>query len=1842
MLTEKNMIDVAIVGISCSFPGAGSKDEFWQVVKDHKVATSLDPAKVLNHKVPSEGVLKDAYSFDAPYFNLSPRDAKLTDPQLRKLLEHSVLALYDGNITAHLDRNQIGTFLSVGTNQYFNKCLVNSKYNADDNLQYSLTIGNSHHCVATQVAYRLNLQGPAYTLSTACSSSLVTIYQACRSLTNGESQVALAGGVCINTPQGEGYEYTPGGVLSESGMCQPFSSASDGTIPSSGVGVLVLKRLEDALADDDHIYAVIKGGAINNDGARKVGYTAPSIEGQSEVIAQALANSGVDASEVEFIECHGTATKLGDPIEIEALSEVYTEPSAGNYVLGGVKWNIGHTDAAAGVASVVKVAMSLKNNTIVGSPYLVDYNSELSMECRPFTLPKVNQPFCQSQPYAAVSSFGMGGTNCHLIMQAHHSNHQEQYMSAHAGEYVVPISARSESALSALEKKLARWLEVNPDARFEDVIGTQTLCRPQEKVRRFHLASDINTLKNSLLTAEHKILSTVAVPEVVLVVEGQGSEIKGAAGFYYEHVAGFAYYFDLCMQAFSNSAGIPHDLSKVALDEAYDKDITAYQTLYAQPILFSVQYALAQLLKSRGVQFNSYFGHSLGEWIGAAIAGMWSFDDSVKLIACRAVALQECQDGAMLAIFQGANTLESSLFGSLTFAAINSQSMTVVSGSQDDIATLSRSLNGAGIKCKQLKTNKAFHNPMIASALPALQDALDSVQFHKVSGSVYSNLTGKKLPFRKICTAEYWLDQVMAPVLAGQGVQNINVKSAVYVDLGVSSTMQNIIISNTKDVTDKYVKVKDTLLSGSITRLFGQCWSHGIKVNSQIDFQWRKLNMPGYVFDKVEYFQESGKFSHAQVKQDISQWLYQDSWTIVPANLTADDTVAPIAGYSDWLQQGDSFIYVGFESVDEITPRSLTAFIDELKALRPDGAMQCYVLYKSSSVPSPEYLSHCYGYALSALCNVIAQESPSISLKLVSYSCERQLLLKSELSKVHIQSNALHFDGKHLWHKVYAPLRASGEPYALPQQGFVMITGGLGKVGLALAQYFVEQTQLDVVLLGRKSAGQPHVKLVELDASLIERIENKHAFAMLRECERVSYASACVTNEPLWHDLIDNISAQSGPLKGIIHSAAYTNPNGLLPVLSTDTENAQKHFSAKVYGLTALDNLCQKYQPEFCLLMSSISTVLGGVGLGAYAFVNQYMNEFAKFKASVTGTRWLSVSWDGWDLHDDPSLSKEIKALAINNLDCTDIFNRVFQQMNERHVIVSTHDLQARIEQWVTTGISTRVSAKSHELHHIEEVAKHAFTSCLEVENVGLNSNFFELGGESVMFTSLIAQIREKLGLSLPLHEFINNPTLYNVIDILKAEAGLTGLSTNQAREQLTEIFQELLDLPVVNHDDNFFDAGGDSLIFTQLAKRIRDQLSFELPLHKFIDNPTISHLVKLICGDNSHSSTDDVYDDLVLPVSLQPIATAKAQDAQKIFLVTGASGLLGTNLVSTLLARDEVAKVIALVRGNGYEHAYERVTSQLQRYAPEQSLDKLSVLCGDVAEPLLGLEHNDYQGLCESVTDILHNAAQVNHILDYRSLKPTNTFSVLTLLEMASTHQQKHLHFVSTLACAFELNDTHRYTEHLPTLAIKPASGANGYARSKWAAEVLLEQAVRRGYSVNVVRPSSIMGDSSKGTFNPHSDHLWLFVKGCLQLGSYPDVENEINITPVDFMATLIVSVCLSNENKVYNVPTPHVAQMTDIFTLLKAHGYQLVGASYQHWVEHELSKVDQSNALYPILPYYAQETHVDGIAHDYRNIVVDNAETLTHSLHLAFPEPKDFLSNLVEFLENDQFFES
>jgi len=1836
-----NVTDVAIVGISCAFPGAKDKDHYWQLLVNHHVATDLPSGSVNAGRVAAEGELDTPYHFDAAYFNLSPRDAKFMDPQHRKLLEHSVLALADANVVEHQANNRIGSFLSVGANQYYAHCLAHSPYQKDNHLQYSLALGNSHHCVATQIAYQLNLQGPAYTISTACSSSLVAVHQACQSLITGESDLALAGGASIITPHGQGYEYMEGSVLSKQGRCLPFSADSDGTVPASGVGVVVLKRLSDALRDNDPIYALIKGGATNNDGTRKVGYTAPSIDGQVEVIERALSSSGLTPSDIAFIECHGTATTLGDPIEVEALASRY--PSATpdtQYALGSVKWNIGHTDTAAGVAGLIKVALSLKHNVMLGSPYLEAYNPELRMEEKPFYVPTSNAAYPAQQQNAAVSSFGMGGTNCHLILSASPDTRQPQPL-LQAEPYTVPLSSRHNSTLATQELKLADWLECHPEATIADITGTQRQCRLDEPYRRYHIADSVPQLIQSLRAPSREVVHAISHPESVLVVEGQGAAIQGVALSRYEHCARFRELFDQCIALFEREPGMPADLKRVALEPDYDPDLQSRMTLYAQPILFSIQYALAHTLKQQGVSFQSYIGHSLGEWIAAAIAGLWSLEDAVRLIACRASHIQACDEGAMIAIFAGEARARQYLSGTLTIAAFNGEHMTVMAGETQAVHQLADRLQKDAIRCKILQTNKAFHNPMLSRAVAPLREVLTSLTYHSVKGHLYSNLKGKKVAFRRVANPEYWIEQLLQPVQMTGILRALNTSRCVLTDIGVSPSMTNMFIAHKAELSTVLLKVPDRLDAPALTDFLGQFWSLGgtMAWASLPPLTWQKCNLPGPGFNQTEFYQSPAPVSSdSGLKRTIDQWFYQDSWLCHPRPTRSAGSMSSVAHYSGWYQREGQLIYRGFHAGENITPSQLSAFLEQLERLTADDIKTCYILVQVAHPTMSHELSECYQRALSSLITVIAQEAPHLTVRLIGHQPDDERILTTCLDALTQHASSVYVDEQSVWHKTLVPVQASCEPYVWQRNGYVMITGGLGKIGLSWARYLIEHTQLEVVLTGRKPGSQVVTLLSDLPQALTNPLENRQALSALLDSPRVHYANVDVADGPTLMSKVAGFNDQFGPLHGVIHCAAYTALEGLNPVFSSATSTIAQHYQAKVDGTLALASLCDKYQPDFCLLMSSISTQLGGFNLGVYAYANQFMNDFVVTR-SHQPTRWMSISWDGWDLQDDPTLSPEIKALAINHQDCDNAFSWVFDHLSLSHCVASTHDIYPRLSEWASHAVANPdASTNALSRETIERKVTDIFCHLLGVDHIEPNRNFFDMGGESVVFSTLVAEIRSQLAMTLPLHAFMNEPTLSHTIDLLAASSSVQR-DRGAVVNTLTSLFEELLDSTDVTGDSHFFECGGDSLVFTQLAKRVKQALDFTVSLSEFIDAPTINHLADLICGRHCESESEH-YDDLRLRADLWPVS-APAETDDRVFLVTGATGLLGVNLVAQLLHRPDVTHVVALVRAEDNAHAMQRMLAQLDRFAPDTDSTKLRVMCGNVAEPKLGLAPSCYEQLSQEITDVLHNAAHVNHILDYTTLKASNTLSMLSVLELAAEYRHKHIHFVSTLACVSELDRHNHYVESLPTRAIQPAKHLNGYARSKWATEVLLEQAMERGFSVNVVRPSSLVGHSLHGTFNAENDHIWLYVKGCLQLGSYPVIDNEINITPVDFMSELIVTICLANQNKVYNLPTPYVAQMNDLFHHLAARGYQIEGVSLPEWRQQATHNADHNNALYPILSYYLSDNSDDDIiAPDYGNVIVDNTHALLQAKGLNFPQPEQFIPHLVEYLELVNFF--
>ncbi|CAQ82547.1 MULTISPECIES: type I polyketide synthase [Photorhabdus] len=1847
---ESQRCDIAVIGISCEFPGGQNIDEYWDIISRNICVTKLQGAQNQGNKIAAEGILKTPYCFDAHYFNINPKDAEFMDPQLRKLLEHAVKSLQDANVVDNLTENNIGAFLSVGANHYLHNCLMKGGHHEDKNNHYRLAIGNDKNCVATQVAYHLNLQGPALTISTACSSSLVAIHEACKSLLAGESHCALAGGATVLTPHGEGYEYATGGVLSEKGECRPFSSDSDGTIPSSGIGIVVLKRLSDALADRDNIYAVIKGSAVNNDGAEKVGYTAPSIQGQAKVIEQALENSAISASDIEYIECHGTGTLLGDPIEIEALASAYEGQHRQTCAIGSVKWNIGHTDSAAGVAGFIKAVLSLKYNMIIGSPYLSEPNPELGLETSPFYIPRQNKPFHGQEPKVAISSFGMGGTNCHLILSKYSVKTESVHTENKDSLCLIPFSARSKTSLDQNIEQLIQFVDASESYTLGNIAGTLIGCRAEEPVRSFAVASSLAELTAAMKT-ERVVVNARAGVELVVAVEGQGDQVSGAAAQYYQQLHRFREHFDTCMALFLACEGIPQDLVQVALDTEMARDISSQQTLYAQPILFSTQYAIARMLEEMGLRFAGFIGHSLGEWIAAVIAGLWDLREAVELIALRAVELQRCQDGQMAVFFTGADVLTPYLNGSLSITGFNGPAMTVVAGLAEDLALLMESLREKRIKSKRLNTNKAFHHPLIMPAIEPLKAKLESMTFQKASGWLYSNLTGERMAWRTASTPAYWLQQLLKPVKMATAIEHINPERTVVVDLGQNGTMSQLLAANQPELRERCCSVRRITCLAEVYTLIGTVWAHGASINWRtfLPEHWSKLRLPSYVFDSNEYFMAPTPSTSASValKKPVNQWLYKEAWCIDPVGSFNKTRNHLSSEQDDWYRDGEVAIYVGFWHKTTLTPHKIEKFLQTVSTLG-DAIKQCHILVRYSSLPFPGDLADCYMGALETLVTVLNQENQALSTRLYNITCDWSLeqLLHYDLSALSPNSEVVYFDGAQAWTKKYVPYAGSDHrQYQWQDDGFILITGGLGNIGLALALYLTSRTQATIILMGRKGAQSGHLALSELPESISSSIQNRYAFDQLRENLNVYYVSQSIEDESVADGVIAGLVSQFGKLMGIVHCAGYTAVAGLRPVLNETQDNIERHYQPKILGTQILANICETYRPDFCILMSSISTLLGGMGLGLYGYVNGFMNGYSWLKRA-DATQWMSISWDGWDLNDDPTLPASIKLTAIGRDDCEAIFDEVFSHLHMSHMVVSTHSLDDRLSKWVKGESATHSVVKVNPTITADEIrqkVREIFCSILGVTDLQDQSNFFDLGGQSVLFTELAAEIRSSLGLQLPLHKFINEPTVDNITRLLVQEITAGNWTKMTIREPLLSLIGALLGINEIKMEDNFFDLGGNSLLFTQLTSQIKAQFNFNLPLHEFINQPTVNALADMIVGQSQSPDMINHYD-VILPDDYQPL-TPVTEQQNSVYLVTGAAGLLGVNIVIALLKQSNVKKVYALVRADNTDQAYQRVLREIARFVSEDkiSLNKLQVLCGDVTHPHFGLNDDDYRAISQEATDIIHNAAHVHHILDYQSLKSTNTDSMVSVIELAGTYQAKRIHFISTLACAFSLSENNQYEEVLPDEHVYPFGKANGYARSKWAAERLLAQAKARGFSVNVIRPSSIVGDTQTGMFNPDNDHLWLFIKGCLQLGTYPEMENEVNMSPVDFVARLVVAICQNNENKVYNIPNPHVIQMNDIFVYLKNRGYSLMPLSHEAWVDTELVKVTKDNALYPILSYYTYREEADtSLPHDLHNVEIINTTTLIQQSEITYPHPDVFLAALVGYLEQVAFFPS
>ncbi|MFE0247516.1 type I polyketide synthase [[Kitasatospora] papulosa] len=784
---------VAVVGMACRLPGADDTAGYWAALtggvdgisrftSEWLLDQGADPDYVGRENfVPAMGVVTGSRRFDWPYFRYSRAEAAAMDPQQRVFLECATTAVDDAGIDPTRFPGRIGVYAGadrVGPG-------------ADDSLsELALYIGREKDFLATRVAYKLGLRGPALTVQTACSTSLTAVHLAARALVGGECDAALAGGVTV-MPRGEwGYLFEQGGILSPDGRCRPFDERAGGTVPAEGVAVVVLRRLADALRDGDRIAGVIAGTAINNDGSDKMAYTAPSVPGQSEVIRAAQRIAGIDPADIDYVEAHGTATRLGDPVEVEALTDVFRDSTdtTGTCLLGAVKGNIGHTGAVSGVAGLIKTVLMLEHGRIVPTVHFTSPNPLLELEASPFRVAAANEPWPdRGTRLAAVSSFGVGGTNAHVLLQGAPSRAPRK---GRPGFHPLTLSAASPDALGRLAGALADRLEPATAGEAAPTLAEVSRTLAERRVHRHRKA-----LVAAEPAAAARLLRGAAEPgpprrklgKVAFLFPGQGTLRHGAGTAAYQLLPGFRAEFDEIRKGVRDAHDI--DLTPVVTDPA-DQDWFT-DTVHQQLGLFALGYAFGRQLQAWNIRPASMLGNSIGEYVAAALAGVWSPQDAADLVHRRARAMWDTEPGLMVSVAARADEVVPRLPGDgEVTVAVEAPGSVVLSGPEAAMTELLAGDRLAGLGTTLIHTRRAFHSKAMDGAAEEVRAAISSMPVRPPRQPLISGTTGRQADPQEVTDPAYWAAQLRRPVLLGEAMRTLlGSGCTTYVELGPGSSM---------------------------------------------------------------------------------------------------------------------------------------------------------------------------------------------------------------------------------------------------------------------------------------------------------------------------------------------------------------------------------------------------------------------------------------------------------------------------------------------------------------------------------------------------------------------------------------------------------------------------------------------------------------------------------------------------------------------------------------------------------------------------------------------------------------------------------------------------------------------------------------------------------------------------------------------------------------------------------------------------------------------------------------------------------------------------------------------
>ncbi|WP_338803445.1 beta-ketoacyl synthase N-terminal-like domain-containing protein [Xenorhabdus griffiniae] len=1336
--------DIAIIGMAGRFPGAEDITTYWRNLLDGlETITTFTEAELRASGVDEEliaapnyirrrGILGDAQHFDASFFDITPRDAEIMDPQHRNFLECSWLAFENAGYVPSTYPGKVSVFGGTGTAWYLQQASANQevqKYTSGA----SLVTNNDKDYVTTRVSYKLNLKGPSINVQTACSTALVAIVMGVNSLLNGESDMVVAGGVSIDTPERRGYLYMQGGMESADGHCYAFDARANGTVFSRGVGVVLLKRLSDAIRDGDHIYAVIKGGAINNDGNIKAGFTAPGIDGQVAVAKEALHRANVDPTTINFVEAHGTATALGDPIEFSSLCQTFQEFTSENQFcrLGSVKTNIGHTDTASGVASLIKASLSLKNRVLPASLHYKTPNPNIDFENSPFIMNTETHPLnANGKPLRAlVNSFGVGGTNACVILE---EAPEVPASSSTEGYLLFPYSAKTLSALEKIRENLRQYLQQNVEVNLTDVAYTLQVGRQRMVHSRVVVARDREALLNKLAQP------TVIAPQsgknhksVVFMFPGQGNQYVNMARELYDSYPTFREHMDRCCAHLESI--LEHNLHDIIFQdtESTNKDLIN-ETQYTQPALFVVEYALAQLWLSWSVRPDLMIGHSVGEYVVACLSGVLSLEDALTAVAMRGKLVQQLPAGAMLAVLMEEDALREYLSKShLEIAAANYPGLCVVSGGLVEIETFQNKLEDDGIFYKLLDTSHAFHSYMMEPMLDDFRKVIEKITFNPPTIPFVSTVTGNWITDSQAQSHDYWVNHVRQPVLFTHAFKTLIAQGHnqfVFLEVGPgrsleSAAKQHINTAENPAIFTSLPMARDVALTGEqFLAALGNLWCSGVTIDWSGYYNGQRrlrLPLPSYPFERKEFrlpmvnmealsgLDNRSINARKRKQSNISNWFYMPAWHQTIPGKYMSGRVAAVAtdcwviftdkqGVADALlsqlrengftvitvtqgkayQENDNVFVIDpdnsahyvslFSNIKkrELTPTrilhlwSLSKENDNARLIDSCEILQCDAFY------SPMYLQQALiaenlldGLRLLLVTNnifsvagepigsphkalltgparVFYHEYHEVRCHLVDIDLDAPAAdianLLIDESNIDTDGNLVAYRQGYRWEEAYRQVPLSSEEsnktVAIRDDGVYLITGGLGGIGMLVAKQLAQSSNATLILTYRsplpaREEWQSWLQEHAVDDALSEKLacilhlEEQGNHVHLLNVDVCDYAGMKAGLAEFSH------------IDGVFHTAGVVG-GGIIPL--KNTSNCTEVLNPKVRGTLILDELLANRAPDFFLLFSSISAIVGDPARIDYCAGNAFMDVFAHYRNQHRPGCSMSINWGQW------------------------------------------------------------------------------------------------------------------------------------------------------------------------------------------------------------------------------------------------------------------------------------------------------------------------------------------------------------------------------------------------------------------------------------------------------------------------------------------------------------------------------------------------------------------------------------------------------------------------------------